>query len=52
MPLELEEYVHRIGRTGRANAKGIAYSLFDSKKDLSLANDLCDLLKKSGSTVP
>jgi superfamily II DNA/RNA helicase len=52
MPLELEEYVHRIGRTGRANAKGIAYSLFDSKKDLSLANDLCDLLKKSGSNVP
>lgn len=52
MPMELEEYVHRIGRTGRANAKGIAYSFFDPKKDSGLAKDLCNLLSKSGSTVP
>lgn len=25
-PSNLEDYVHRIGRTGRAGAKGIAYS--------------------------
>ena len=52
MPPELEEYVHRIGRTGRANAKGIAYSFFDPKKDSNMAKDLCSLLTKSGSTVP
>jgi len=27
-PLTIEDYVHRIGRTGRAGAKGIAHTLF------------------------
>ena len=31
MPKHSEEYVHRIGRTGRAGAKGIAYSLVGPK---------------------
>jgi ATP-dependent RNA helicase DDX5/DBP2 len=52
MPLELEEYVHRIGRTGRAGAKGVAYSFFDPKKDSSVARDLCSILEKSGATIP
>jgi len=29
LPLEAESYVHRIGRTARAGAEGIAISLFD-----------------------
>jgi superfamily II DNA/RNA helicase len=32
MPKHAEEYVHRIGRTGRAGYKGVAYSLV-SRKD-------------------
>jgi len=32
LPHELEVYVHRIGRTGRAGAKGIAYSLVTLKE--------------------
>lgn len=52
MPLELEEYVHRIGRTGRAGAKGVAYSFFDPKKDSSVAKDLCSILEKSGASIP
>ena len=26
MPSNLDDYIHRIGRTGRANAKGVAHS--------------------------
>ena len=52
MPQVLEEYVHRIGRTGRAGIKGVAYSFFDGEKDWSLAKDLCDLLEKAGKKIP
>ena len=52
MPLQLEEYVHRIGRTGRAGEKGVAYSFFNGDTDASLAKDLCNLLEKSGKAVP
>ena len=27
-PTQLEDYVHRVGRTGRAGANGIAYTFF------------------------
>lgn len=27
-PLTLEDYVHRIGRTGRAGKKGVAHTFF------------------------
>lgn len=46
MPNTIEDYVHRIGRTGRAGAKGVAHSFF-TKKELSLAPDLVDLLAKT-----
>merc|ERR1712228_895347 len=32
-PNTVEDYVHRIGRTGRAGAKGTAVSFFDRSKD-------------------
>jgi len=32
LPRELEVYTHRIGRTGRAGSKGLAYSLFQSSE--------------------
>jgi superfamily II DNA/RNA helicase len=35
LPMTAEDYVHRIGRTGRAGAKGIATS-FVSNKDVSI----------------
>lgn len=38
-PNQIEDYVHRIGRTGRAGSKGTAYSLF-TKKNFMLAPDL------------
>ncbi len=33
IPMNAEDYVHRIGRTGRAGAKGVAYSLATSLDD-------------------
>lgn len=32
LPQDIESYVHRIGRTGRANREGIAYSLVNSRE--------------------
>jgi len=46
MPNSIEDYVHRIGRTGRAGAKGVAYSFVNSK-ELSLVNDLIKILISS-----
>ncbi len=39
LPKQIEDYVHRIGRTGRAGAYGSAYALM-CKKDFMLAPDL------------
>jgi ATP-dependent RNA helicase DDX5/DBP2 len=43
LPHQIEDYVHRIGRTGRAGAVGNAYSFFTSK-NASLASDMIDVL--------
>jgi ATP-dependent RNA helicase DDX5/DBP2 len=46
-PGGLDNYVHRIGRTARAGAKGVAHS-FVSKLDLNIVPDLVKFLKKTG----
>ncbi len=46
MPNTVEDYVHRIGRTGRAGAKGLSFSFF-TKDNISLTNDFLKILKKS-----
>lgn len=46
MPTCIEDYVHRIGRTGRAGKKGTSHS-FITKKELGLVNDLVKILKKT-----
>jgi superfamily II DNA/RNA helicase len=45
MPYNAEDYVHRIGRTGRAGASGDAISLF-CEKDERLLVDIEKLIKK------
>jgi ATP-dependent RNA helicase DDX5/DBP2 len=52
MPEQLEDYVHRIGRTGRAGQKGLAISFFTPSKDCGHAKGLIDLLSKAGQEVP
>ena len=44
MPNQIEDYVHRIGRTGRAGNDGAA-SAFITPKDARLAKDLCKILQ-------
>merc|ERR1712070_130709 len=52
MPEQLEDYVHRIGRTGRAGNKGLAISFFTPSKDCGNAKGLIDLLTKANQQVP
>ena len=48
MPMSgFDNYVHRIGRTGRAGAKGIAHSYIVPSEDKSMVGPLIALLKKT-----
>jgi ATP-dependent RNA helicase RhlE len=51
IPFNAEDYVHRIGRTGRAGASGLAVS-FVSPSDNRLVADLEKLLKKKLELEP
>ena len=50
-PLTIEDYVHRIGRTGRAGKAGISYTFFQST-DKSHAGELQQVLKQVGQPIP
>lgn len=52
MPNELDEYVHRIGRTGRIGNTGRAISFFDPDRDTKLINELTRALKQAQQPVP
>lgn len=51
MPSNIEDYIHRIGRTGRAGAKGLAVSYFTEKSN-RLASELYDILKEANQIIP
>ena len=44
MPKEVDEYVHRIGRTGRVGNTGAAITFFDADQDGGQASALKDIL--------
>ncbi|KAF2005937.1 DEAD-domain-containing protein [Amniculicola lignicola CBS 123094] len=50
-PLTAEDYVHRIGRTGRAGQDGIAVTLF-TEIDKALSGALINVLKGANQPVP
>eukprot|EP00978_Attheya_sp_CCMP212_P025632 scaffold82814_cov52-Attheya_sp.AAC.4 len=52
MPNDMESYVHRIGRTGRAGKKGDAISFFVAAKNARLARELTEILKRTSQVVP
>jgi len=48
----VEDWVHRVGRTGRAGKTGIAYTLFDSETDKHGAQELEQILLDAKQDVP
>ncbi|PWA97420.1 DEAD-box ATP-dependent RNA helicase 5 [Artemisia annua] len=50
-PLTTEDYVHRIGRTGRAGKKGVAHTFF-MKENKGLSGELINVLREAGQNVP
>ncbi|KAI0108022.1 DEAD-domain-containing protein [Daldinia grandis] len=50
-PLTIEDYVHRIGRTGRAGKTGLAITLF-TEHDKVHSGELINILKAAGQPVP
>ncbi|PON87638.1 DEAD-box ATP-dependent RNA helicase [Trema orientale] len=51
LPRDIDDYVHRIGRTGRAGKSGLATAFF-SEKNLPLAKALVELMQESNQEVP
>lgn len=50
-PNHMEDYVHRVGRTGRAGNKGESYTFLTPDQD-KFAIDIMKALKMSGSKIP
>jgi probable ATP-dependent RNA helicase DDX4 len=46
LPKTIDEYVHRIGRTGRVGNRGKATSFYDPEFDGALAKDLLKILQQ------
>ncbi|XP_052898173.1 uncharacterized protein LOC128304959 [Anopheles moucheti] len=49
-PTTSEDYIHRIGRTGRCNNTGTAYTFF-TPNNASKARDLIDVLKEAKQVI-
>jgi len=52
MPNTVDEYVHRVGRTGRVGNMGKATSFFDNNHDADIAPALVKILNDAGQEVP
>lgn len=51
LPTDIDDYVHRIGRTGRAGNVGLATSFFN-RNNRNLCKDLLALLNEANQEVP
>ncbi|XP_004380531.1 probable ATP-dependent RNA helicase DDX4 isoform X2 [Trichechus manatus latirostris] len=52
LPSAIDEYVHRIGRTGRCGNTGRAVSFFDPESDSHIAQPLVKVLSDAQQDVP
>merc|ERR1712176_1295309 len=50
-PNQIEDYIHRVGRTGRAGATGSSYTFFTPDKARH-ANDLMKVLQEAKQQIP
>jgi len=50
-PLTVEDYVHRIGRTGRAGLTGISHTFFH-RGDKALSGELISVLRAAKAPIP
>merc|ERR1711953_1302028 len=50
-PNQIEDYIHRVGRTGRAGATGSSYTFFTQDK-FRHAKDLIKVLQEANQPVP
>ncbi|AAZ12919.1 ATP-dependent DEAD/H RNA helicase, putative [Trypanosoma brucei gambiense DAL972] len=52
MPTNIEDYVHRIGRTGRAGQRGDAYTFVSGADPSKTVRDLIDILRRANQEIP
>ncbi|KAI5951597.1 PRP28 [Candida jiufengensis] len=52
MPKQFDEYIHRIGRTGRAGKFGESFSFINDENDKEIFIPLKKFLKKGGKKLP
>jgi len=52
MPEDIENYVHRIGRTGRGKNSGMATTMINNKVDMAVLADLKHLLIEAKQKLP
>lgn len=51
LPSNIDSYVHRIGRTGRAGKKGLAVSFFN-EKNKNIVDELVELMVEAKQSTP
>ncbi|XP_021560369.1 DEAD box protein 53 [Neomonachus schauinslandi] len=51
LPRNIEEYVHRVGRTGRAGKTGVSVTLM-TQNNWKIATELVKILKRANQNVP
>jgi superfamily II DNA/RNA helicase len=50
-PSQVEDYIHRIGRTARSNKTGTSVSYF-TEKNIRLSKELVNVLSEAGQQIP
>ncbi|KAI0794119.1 P-loop containing nucleoside triphosphate hydrolase protein [Fomes fomentarius] len=51
LPSDIDDYVHRIGRTGRAGNTGVATAFFN-RGNRNIVRDLLELLREANQEIP
>ncbi|KAJ3258776.1 DEAD-box ATP-dependent RNA helicase [Boothiomyces macroporosus] len=52
LPNDIDDYVHRIGRTGRAGNLGKSTAFFNMHHDKSIVKELYEILSEAKQTIP